>query len=476
MSIVLLNRDDIDVLYGNPKTVTLEPLEGYAEQFFAGNYEIDSDEWEVSSGIWSASMPQQDGLESTRYSPRVCAIVPLKLYVETDISFKAKTTFGDKTLASYITGSVYSGGTFAFAVCDATGAAELARDANLSNITVLGGWNDWQTIELTLQPGNWFLYFECAHAFLVSSGSWTGKWSTDSINVSTLPWGDPGVETPTYEAFVKDFTFSPDGVVPYKTGISTGTIGGTCIEPETLTTATLGITANEIGGFQGAGVQLSTKTLGITAEVVAGAGATFISNQTLGITANNLRDYWGAIAGTPGAATGYARPIKFLCYLSDLELPISSFQARLRNSEPTYLAVVVPNIDQYESDILARKTAELSILYAMAGADGITYNYRTFVTVDFDYLRVDKGSTSRSGTIIGYRTTTNGSSVTNGYKLPDVSYISATSNGTLRVRCSVWPWLTPGDTCIYNDAGNTFVVDQINYIATPILFYMEVME
>ncbi len=145
--------------------------------------------------------------------------------------------------------------------------------------------------------------------------------------------------------------------------------------------------------------------------------------------------------------------------LPDVQIPISSFQARLRSGAATYLSLVIPGM-AYSAQITARLNGVLKI--DMAYITDIStmeeVNRETIIQANFDEIRVDKGAMSQSITLSGYKKKTysaktitlNGSNYRN------------TINGTLRYRFPVPNvYLNPGDTVTVGD--DTFIANVISY-------------
>ena len=157
---------------------------------------------------------------------------------------------------------------------------------------------------------------------------------------------------------------------------------------------------------------------------------------------------------------------------SDLAIPMSSFQARRKSGDPTFVAVVTPGTD-LESRIEARAngTLEIEMAYVLNGVE----EYReTIMTADLDGdngIRSDKGGRNQSITLMGHKTETFVSKVT---WLQDVTY-KRDINGDLAYRCASCDlYLNPGDTAKYGS--DSFTVNQIVLSISPELQTMEVEE
>jgi len=162
--------------------------------------------------------------------------------------------------------------------------------------------------------------------------------------------------------------------------------------------------------------------------------------------------------------------------LDDLILPIASFQATMRDGDPSYVSCVIPNSAAYEADILARTSGEILIKNGVRYADG-TEQVETIARATYEAMRIDRGAGSDSVTLSGHKTTTSTSSTE--YVMDGVSYYSLQNNGKRTIRASLNTFLRVGDVCIYGTGGTDyFTVDSIIYwgAANPPMLFMQVTE
>ena len=162
------------------------------------------------------------------------------------------------------------------------------------------------------------------------------------------------------------------------------------------------------------------------------------------------------------AATGYA----------DIELPISSFQARRRDGEPSYLSIVVPAINSALIQAITERSGGWLIL--KSGIVDVVTDVETLTElqrVDFNYFRYDLGSRSGSATLTGHRTTAAREPISR--TLTGVSY-TAVTDGVRTVRGEPDMYLSPGDTAVYG--GDAFTVGSLTYTVNPRQATMEVTE
>ncbi|HHT9136481.1 MAG TPA: DUF2341 domain-containing protein [Candidatus Wunengus sp. YC60] len=162
--------------------------------------------------------------------------------------------------------------------------------------------------------------------------------------------------------------------------------------------------------------------------------------------------------------------------LSDLTLPMSSFQARMRDGDPSYVSVVVPSSATYAADIVARANGEIVIKKGYLMRDG-SAQMEEISRVDYESIQIDRGARNDSVTLSGHKTVT--STVASERTITGVSYYGLQANGKRRVRANFNLFLRCGDVCIYsNDPGDRFTVGNISYFvgAEPVQMIMEAGE
>lgn len=95
--------------------------------------------------------------------------------------------------------------------------------------------------------------------------------------------------------------------------------------------------------------------------------------------------------------------------ISDIEIPMKSFQGRLNNEKPTWLSCVIPGIVingvDYSAEINARTNGDIKIEMAYV-IDGAVQQREVLVEVDFENIRIYEGATNQTITIDGHRTET----------------------------------------------------------------------
>lgn len=124
----------------------------------------------------------------------------------------------------------------------------------------------------------------------------------------------------------------------------------------------------------------------------------------------------------------------------DYDIPISSFQMRLRQSpDDCYLSVNCPDLQNHGSEIIARINGQLALFFN----DEIQET--ELVTVNIDSFSAIRSPNSDKGEITGYRQIT--------FSSPQVIntrvHYQSDREGVLRVRIPPVP-VSPGDTVNYN--------------------------
>ncbi|WP_020161233.1 hypothetical protein [Methylobacter marinus] len=170
---------------------------------------------------------------------------------------------------------------------------------------------------------------------------------------------------------------------------------------------------------------------------------------------------------------------RYRCYLTgeadglptDLELPISSFQTRLRLTGDTVLTTVIKGVDAYIDAIEARSSGMLQVWREYVMFDGTTLPF-LMVEAAFDEITTHTGGRAGSTGVLTAR----------GPFAPNITEIIALttpiyysfSGGKRRYRCELDPRLRPGDTALIN--GDELVVDTIIHIVDVKTTIMEISE
>lgn len=144
---------------------------------------------------------------------------------------------------------------------------------------------------------------------------------------------------------------------------------------------------------------------------------------------------------------------------TDIELPLKSFQSRLRSGSNTYLQVVIPGTE-YALEISERSEGQI-VIEAAYSTMGVVRRRSEIVRANLSNIRIDTGPTSKSITLTGYRQETYTAKET---ELTGPTYKNL-NDGKLTYRFAEPKLdLNPGDTVIVDD--DEFVADTISYIVS----------
>jgi hypothetical protein len=170
--------------------------------------------------------------------------------------------------------------------------------------------------------------------------------------------------------------------------------------------------------------------------------------------------------------------VRYRCFLTppestvfDIELPISSFQSRLRLNGLSYLSIVLKGADAYADQIVEAANRKMRIFREYHYLDG-SINSNLIAAADYETLQIAEGGKSGvTATLSG-----NGDFVPTSFEtiaLTNPTYRSTSSSGH-RYRCAIDARLRPGDTAQIN--GDAFTVNEIVYIVDTKTAIMEIAE
>ena len=153
---------------------------------------------------------------------------------------------------------------------------------------------------------------------------------------------------------------------------------------------------------------------------------------------------------------------------TDIEIPITSFQARKRDGQSTYLSVVTGYA--YADQINARSNGEMVIemAYLLNGVESIR---EEILRADLEDIPLSKGARSRSVTLTGHKTV-NFSPKVSTIENPTYRYLSGGKLGFRFAKPDLY--VNPGDTCRVGD--DEFVIDWISYVVSARSRMMEIRE
>lgn len=188
--------------------------------------------------------------------------------------------------------------------------------------------------------------------------------------------------------------------------------------------------------------------------------------------------YSPAVSWSLSASVRYKVQTIYLCLLTgsadgltDLTIPISSFQSTMRDGDPSYLACVIPNSVAYVTDIIARTNGDIVIRKGYRLDDGSAQT-EEIIRVDYESLQIARGANNDSATISGHKTTSSSNPKT--VTLNDVSYYGLQTDGKRTYRALPDLFLRVGDTAVYG--AESIIVGQISYIVDAQLAIMQVTE
>lgn len=187
---------------------------------------------------------------------------------------------------------------------------------------------------------------------------------------------------------------------------------------------------------------------------------------------------FSVVPGRPRAAVHIAT-------LDDVEIPITTWQARMRDGALTYLAVTTGA--DYLPQIQERMGGALSVYKGHRYLDGVGgRKLAQIITADLHSIRYDRGGRSASVTLVAYVQSTNEAPKT--IELDHLTYQSLQAGGQRRWRTGVfladmetnldpdaWDFVVrPGDTVVYG--GEEMQVGMVAISVTPRQEHMEIVE
>jgi SPRY domain len=198
-----------------------------------------------------------------------------------------------------------------------------------------------------------------------------------------------------------------------------------------------------------------TAAIGLT----AGTGG---SDFTKWLQANASHVVYRYFAKITGRADGIA----------DYELSgLKSLQFRMRNGQPSYLSVVLNYTASEAEAIVARQNGEIVVdmVAIVAGEESLR---EQLLRTDFYSVRYDRGGSSQSISIVGYKTRSYSS---NQVWLTGVVRETMLADGRLQFRCALPDfYLRPGDVAVYGT--HQFTVGTVTCLVSPGSQFMDVSE
>jgi hypothetical protein len=158
---------------------------------------------------------------------------------------------------------------------------------------------------------------------------------------------------------------------------------------------------------------------------------------------------------------------------TDVVLPVSSISIRLRNGEPTYCGVVVPNVALNEDYINDRPNGQVVVYQGYEYTDG-NQSIAEVCRVDLEDVAYDQGPSKSSFQLSGHITESNGAPTT--FDIRPIQALSLQANGARRVRSQPKFFLRSGDTVIYGESGESFTAGLITISVNAAIDRMDVTE
>jgi len=145
---------------------------------------------------------------------------------------------------------------------------------------------------------------------------------------------------------------------------------------------------------------------------------------------------------------------------TDLDIPISSWQATLQQGRASYVQCVIPAYADYVDAIADRIGVEDFVVIRRAQAS-FGEATASMATAPLDQVQVASGPFASTATISGYSDEFRTSGASGTRSLSGVRQTSVSQSGASRARADIDWFLRPGQTVIAD--GLTFVADYINY-------------
>ncbi len=164
----------------------------------------------------------------------------------------------------------------------------------------------------------------------------------------------------------------------------------------------------------------------------------------------------GASASEAESLCRYPLTLRYMCVLtgassglSDIFLPISSFQCRLYNGTASYLSVTIATLNM-AADIVARASGEMVVICQWWAANRALVYEREIARSLLQDAQIYEGGNSKSATLSGYKTVTR--TVLKRCLVGGIVYRSVQSTGKTILRLANPDWyIEAGDTAIMAD-------------------------
>jgi hypothetical protein len=245
----------------------------------------------------------------------------------------------------------------------------------------------------------------------------------------------------------------------------------------TLTGTSLGVLCDRVLVLGSGSYALTGTAMGFVYGYIfeLGGGAYTLTGTDVGIKASRVLTLGSGAYTLTGTAVSFglttaetarASVIVYLFTLTgaadgvaDVEIPITSLQARMRSGSPTYLQVVIPGLSEYETYVTDRPngTMEIDVAYM---EDGVYALRETIISVALDDIRVDWGPMSKSISLTGRSQKTYANKAITLHR----PIYRATLNGATRYRFA--------EPVVYLFPGDTVTVDSDVFVANTVSYYV----
>jgi hypothetical protein len=156
--------------------------------------------------------------------------------------------------------------------------------------------------------------------------------------------------------------------------------------------------------------------------------------------------------------------------VDDVVLPMTSFQTRLKDGDPSWLSVISPNSRQNADSINARPNGELVITRNGIKADGTPESIER-ARVELETIRTDEGSFKSSATLAGHKTTSVGTP--KGISL-ELASLKSVYSGKIHIESKMDSSIVSGDQAEHDS--QVFTVGEVFIAVNPRFTKMRITE
>lgn len=158
---------------------------------------------------------------------------------------------------------------------------------------------------------------------------------------------------------------------------------------------------------------------------------------------------------------------------SAVRIPISSYQSRLRDGDPSYLQVAIPDAPTWAAAVTERATGQMILYGGIRIEDTGAELLEEIARVDIGLIADQRGVNNQTLSVSGHATQSTGAPRTR--TMRGLSYRASGGTGK-RYRCTPDVFLRPGDTAVISEYGESITVGLIVHIVGPNTASMEISE